>query len=194
MDSAGQSVRRRGQHDRFGPVGAGCAALGLLSAWLLCGCNQEFRNPWGPQPPRATTQPVPSPINLLLPRDIHIHPLTGGPRALDAKGRVRGIEVHLTARDAYGHSTKAFGEFRFELYEHRPNATDPKGKRLAVWDVSTMAPRANRDHWDEIRRMYEFRLQWDQSAQIGARLVIVAVFSSPFTERLFAQHIFVAGE
>jgi hypothetical protein len=161
---------------------------------VLAGCNGDSQGPWGPTPPRATSQPVPAPINLLLPRGISFQGFTGGPRALDAAGQAKGIEVHIAAKDSFGHATKAFGDFRFELYDFRPNATDPKGQRLAVWEVSTSDPRTNRDHWNEVHRTYEFRLGWDQTVPISTKLVLVAVFSSPFTERLFAQHTFVAGE
>jgi hypothetical protein len=149
----------------------------------------------GPSHPKATTQPVPAPIDLTLPRTIAFQGFTGGPRGLDSAGGSKGIEVHIATKDSFGHATKAFGEFRFELYDFHANATDPKGDRLAVWEVSTYDARANRDHWNEVHRMYEFRLGWDQSVPVGNKLVLVAVFSSPFTaERLFAQHIFTAGE
>ena len=164
--------------------------------WLApAGCeNWTFEGPFGPTPPRAASQPVPSPINLLLPRSINFQGWTGGPRALDSSGPARGIEAHVAAKDSFGHAAKAFGDFRFELYEFRANSTDPRGDRLAVWDVSASDPRVNRDHWNEVHRVYEFRLGLDQPLPIGTRLVLVAVFSSPFTERLFAQHVFTAGE
>jgi hypothetical protein len=172
------------------PAGLLVLALCLLTA----GCDGGSSGLPAPRPPRAGPQPVPAPINLLLPQGIQFQGFTGGPRVLDASGGAKGIEVHIAAKDAFGHAAKAFGEFRFELYDFLPSATDPKGQRLAVWDVATSDPRVNRDHWNEVHRMYEFRLGWDQTVPLGHKLVLEAVFSSPFTERLFAQHVFVAGE
>ena len=96
--------------------------------------------------------------------------------------------------DAFGNSAKAFGDFTFELYEFQPNSIEPKGTRLAVWEQTTLEARENLKFWDETRRMYEFRLQWDQAPAPGKKLVLVARFSSPFSERLFAQYIFISGE
>jgi hypothetical protein len=168
------------------------AALLLLAS---AGCNWDAQNPLGPRPPRATSQPVPAPINLLLPQSISFQGFTGGPRALDSSGSgAKGIEVHIAAKDSFGHAAKAFGDFRFEVYAFKPNSGDPRGERLAMWEVSASDPRVNRDHWNEVHRTYEFRLGWDQPVPVGTKLVLAAVFSSPFTERLFAQHVFVAGE
>ena len=180
---------------RRGRIAIAWVLAAAAGAWpALSGCSGGSLGAGGPTPPKGTTQPVPAPINLLLPRSIQFQGFTGGPRPLEASGGARGIEVHIAAKDSFGHAAKAFGDFRFELYDFRPNAADPRGPRLAVWDVSTSDPRVNRDHWNEVHRTYEFRLGWDQPVGIGHKLVLEAVFSSPFTERLFAQHIFVAGE
>lgn len=136
---------------------------------------------------------VPSPIDKTLPHRISIHPYTGGPRALDDEGTL-GLEVQIAALDSFGDNTKAFGDFRLELFEFRRNVLDPKGARLAVWEVDLLDPAQNHRHWDKFRQMYEFRLQWDHPASMGRRLVLKATFASPFTERLFDQGEFIAGE
>ena len=171
---------------------AACAApLGLA----LGGCQgSTFENSLPVLGPRPTSQPVPPPIDLLLPRSISFQGFTGGPRALDPAGQSRGIEVFIAAKDSFGHAAKAFGDFRLVLYAFRANSSDPRGTFLADWVVSTADARSNRGHWNEVHRMYEFRLGWDQTVPIGTKLVLEAVFSSPFTERLFAQHVFTAGE
>ncbi len=161
--------------------------LGTLlaaAAWSVGGCDQLK--------PVPTTQPVPSPINMLLPKSIHIHPLTGGSRVFE--GGLRGLEVQLAAKDSFGNTTKAFGDFVFELYDYRPNSPDPKGPRIAVWEESTLDPKLNSRFWDETRRMYEFRLQWDYTPTPGRKFVVTVRFSSPFSERLFAQYTFITGE
>lgn len=165
-------------------LAASLAVALTAAAWSTGGCGSVW--------PRPASQPVPSPINLLLPKSIHVHPLTGGPRTFD--NGTRGLEVQIAAKDAFGNSAKAFGEFTFELYDFQPNSIEPKGARLAVWEQTTLDASENLKFWDETRRMYEFRLQWDQIPGPGKKLVLVARFASPFTERLFSQYTFVTGE
>ncbi len=136
---------------------------------------------------------VPQPINLLLPRQIRIHPFTGT-RTFAEAGGIRGIDVRIEAIDAYDDTTKAYGNFRFELYAFRGNSLDPKGEQLTVWNVPLSEPDDNLLHWDSIIRAYKFKLQWDQPIPVGRQFVLVAVFSSRFTERLFDQRVFVAGQ
>jgi hypothetical protein len=129
---------------------------------------------------------VPSPVNLLLPHAIRIHPFTGL-RGLDASGKVRGLEVRMEALDAYQDSTKAFGTFHFELYHFKPFSGDRKGERIETWEVDLMNPRENIIHWDPITRAYIFKLQLYRAVPAGQRLVLTASFDSPFNkERLFA--------
>ena len=47
--------------------------------------------------------------------------------------------------------------------------------------------------WD-VSLAYKFRLRWDQGIPVGRRFVLVTTFTSPYTERLFAERLFVAGE
>ncbi|HAU36910.1 MAG TPA: hypothetical protein DCX07_04250, partial [Phycisphaerales bacterium] len=90
--------------------------------------------------------------------------------------------------------TKAFGDFRFELHEFVPNATDPKGRRLSTWDVSVVDPKTNLLHWDGITRTYQFKLKWVNPVPVGERFVLRAVFSSPHTDRLFDERVLVSGQ
>ena len=141
----------------------------------------------------AAAQPVPEPINLLLPKTVRIHPFTGT-RSFDEAGGIRGIDVRIEAIDHYGDPIKAFGQMRFELFRFKPNSTDPKGKRIAVWEESIIAPKKNLVHWDKITRTYEFKLQWDSPIPVGRKFVLQAVFTSPFTERMFAERVFISGQ
>jgi hypothetical protein len=140
-----------------------------------------------------TAQQVPQPISLMLPKSIAIHPFTGM-RVFDDAGGVKGIDVRIEAKDSYGDSTRAFGDYRFELYTFRPNSLDPKDAQIATWEVPLTDPKVNRLHWDNITRTYKFRLQWNQPIPVGQHFVIVVVFSSPLTERMFAERVFVSGQ
>jgi hypothetical protein len=141
----------------------------------------------------ATSQPVPYPVSLMLPKSISLHPFTGM-RVFDEAGGIKGIDVRIEAKDAYDDTTRAFGDFRFELYTFRTNNVDPKNVKIASWDVPLTDSRANRLHWDNITRTYKFRLQWGQAIAVGERFVLVVTFSSPFTERIFAERVFIAGQ
>ncbi len=172
----------------LGPALAWCG-LSLLLTVAVAGCKGDVLTGGAD----GGEQSVPGPINLLLPHEIRIHPFTGT-RTFDEAGGVRGIEVRVEARDAYADPTKAFGEFRFELYDYKPNRPDHRGDRLAMWRESLLEPEKNLVHWDEITRTYEFKLQWARAIPVGRRFVLVAVFDSPFTRRLFAERTAISGE
>jgi len=69
---------------------------------------------------------IPAPINALLPQKIEVHPFTRI-GLLSQRGDIHGIDLCVRAVDSYGDATKAFGKFRFELYQFKPASPDPKG-------------------------------------------------------------------
>lgn len=152
---------------------------------LVGGCNGSFQ----PNRPAAARQNVPEPLNALLPTQIRIHPFTGT-RAFSEKGDVRGLDVRIEAIDAYGDANKAFGKFRFELYQFTPNSPDPKGARVAVWNVNVEDFKTNRRHWNKVHQTYQFKLAWNRPI---LKFVLVAVFQSRFGGRLFDERVFVTG-
>ncbi len=141
----------------------------------------------------AGAKEVPEPIDILLPQKIRIHAFTGM-RVFDENGDLKGIEVRIEAKDGFDDSNKAFGDFIFELYRYRGNNVDPKGERIAVWEEHLLDPYDNLKHWHSISRTYRFKLHWDKPITTGQRFVLVAIFTSPFTERLFDEYVFVAGQ
>lgn len=157
-------------------------AMMLAAAWAA-GCN-------GPAPKDSE---IPQPLSLSLPKAISIHPFTGT-RVFDDEGHLRGIDVQIEVLDSFGDSTRAFGDFRFELYTYQPNRPDPKGMRVAVWNESLMTGDKSALHWDRIKRLHQFKLQWDRPIPVGQEFVLVAVFDSPWTPRLFNERVFVAGQ
>jgi len=138
---------------------------------------------------------VPQPVNLLLPKSINIHPFTKT-RTFDQAGGIRGVNVTVVAFNAFHEATKAFGSFRFEVHTFQSNNLEPKGKLRGIWEVepSLLDPRENLRYWNRSQQMYEFKLQWDKPIPVGRKFVLVAVFTSPFTQRLTAQRIFTSGE
>ena len=182
---------------RLSSAAAGRLLLALLAAAGPIGCQSNWMSgfwPRDPSPPLPGSVEVPEPLNLLLPSEIKIHSFTGT-RTFDEKaGGVRGIDVRVEAIDAYGDSTKAFGDFRFEIWTYIPNSLNKKGTQLSTGSESVRQPRKNLVHWDKCARAYRFKLKWDQSIPVGQRFVLVAVFESPFTQRLYNDHVFISGE
>ena len=174
-------------------------ALAALLAAGAAGCDGgkfDLKPPWetaSTQRPEPAAKQVPEPIHLLLPKAVRIHPFTGT-RTFDEAGGVKGIDVRVEAIDAYGDGAKAFGNFQFALYEHRPDSSDPKGRRIATWEEDLLEPRKNLLHWDSITRAYAFKLQWYRPIPVGARFVLTVDFSSPFTERKSAERVFISGQ
>ena len=132
---------------------------------------------------------VPKPIDYLLPKRIRIHRFTTAGKLTKDDGAV-GISVRVEATDHFGDSGKAFGQFRFELYSFRDSNADPKGNRIRVWEVPLMDVKKNLLHWDQIARVYNFKLQCDQAIAPGQPFVLMVVFSSPFTERRIDERKF----
>jgi len=175
---------------------------------LVAGCGDMEFNPakWfgrsgGPVP---TTQPagseyasvdVPEPVNLLLPKSINIHHFTKT-RMFDEAGGIGGVDVRIEMLNAFQEATKAFGDFRFELYSHRDHSIEPKDKICGVWEVkpSLLDPKENLRYWKRSQTMYEFKLQWDEPIPVGTKFVLVVVFTSPFTPRMTAQRVFISGQ
>ena len=169
---------------------AGCA-------WMLGGCDDSAALTAGGS--RDVTsrpgvqQELPDDVRPLLPVSSHIHPFTGT-RTFDKAGGVKGLEVRLEVLDAYEDQIKAYGDFRFELYRLKPNSLDKRGELVDNWPVSLRDPDANSLHWDRITRTYVFKLQWYKPIPVGQQYVLDAVFSSPYTVRLFDQRVFVSGQ
>jgi hypothetical protein len=167
-------------------------AFGALIA-LGGGCNDPRWSLEAKGSSPEAPQAVPKPINLMLPKAVRIHPFTGT-RTFDEAGGIKGLDVRAEVIDYYEDAAKAFGSFRFEMYHFIPNSTDPKGKRIATWDEDLLEPKKNLLHWDKITRTYEFKLQWTEAIPIGQRFVLEVTFTSPFTDRLFDQRVFISGQ
>ena len=171
----------------------------IISALLipaLLGCSSSEKGSWSfgtKAPPSDRPQSIPEPINLLLPASIRLHPFTGT-RTFDENGGIRGVDVRIEAMDHLGDATKAFGEFRFEMYKFVANSQDPKGDLIATWAEDVLSPKKNLLHWDKITRTYEFKLQWNKPIPVGNRFVLLATFKSPFTERMYAERVFISGQ
>ncbi len=135
------------------------------------------------------TEKIPSPINLLLPETLEIHPFTQTGSFDKSAG---GVHARIQARDAFGDPTKAFGTLRFQLFEFKTQNQSQKGRQLEQWEVSISQPERNLVHWNRHLRSYEFKLGCNRS--LTGRLVFVVTFTSPFTPRLSAERQITVGQ
>lgn len=156
---------------------------------LTGGCDGQHRPGYPSDGPQRVE--IPEPVNALLPRQILIHPFTGTSVFSEA-GDIKGIDVRIEARDAYGDNTKAFGQFRFELYHFKPNSLDPKGALIAVWNENIDNLKKNRLHWKKVHKLYQFKLALSQAISSQTKFVLAAVFQSRFTDRLFDERVFIS--
>ena len=154
----------------------------LLTAAMAGGCDGAGRNGTPATGPAA-----------MLPRQVRIHAFSST-RPFAVEGGINGIDLRVEALDEFGDTTKAFGEFRFEMYEYRRHSEDPRGQRLNVWVVALEDPKENLAHWDGISRTYRFRLGWASPLPAGRQFVMAVVHSSPYGPRLFDQRVLVSGE
>jgi len=72
------------------------------------------------------------------------------------------IETYVRLTDQFGDPLKALGQFSFELFEYRPAASDPRGRRFSIngvqkFDLTEID--ANQRHWDSITGNYRFTLK-----------------------------------
>lgn len=164
---------------RGGTVVAGL----LVIAMALGGCRPEAAD---------VARPVPAPIHLLLPRELKFHSFSKTNRVFDGDGK--GMEVFVQALDAFGDPTKAFGTFRFEMYSPQPGRPGERGTQVATWEIDVYDPEDNLRHWNSFAPAYKFRLRWAHPVPLGQEFILVAVFSSPHTRRIFAEQEFISGQ
>ncbi len=163
------------------------AVVAVLAVAVVGGCdpNELF----------IDSNNVPEPFVWLLPDTIEIHFFTKTRTPLKIDGeKVTGLLVHIQAKDVTGVPVKAFGEFRIEAYAYRPNHPDPKGKMREYWTIPLNQLKDNLAYWDPTSKTYAFPLQWSNPIPVGEKLMLVAVFDSPYTRRMSTERQFVSGE
>lgn len=153
-------------------------AFAMITAALLAtGCEIKPINHGHYQ-----TEYVPRPISLLLPKQVKFHGFT------QISKDQKTIEAYLSALDSYNDNNKAFGSFRFELYQYNAFAPGKKGKQLAQWEfVGLQDPKLNALHWDSISQSYKFSMKGGPFT--ASKYVLHAVFSSKFSKRLTCDKI-----
>jgi len=72
------------------------------------------------------------------------------------------LKIYIDLLDTAGVRIKSPGTFRFELYEYIPRTSQPKGKRIFIWDdIDLREISANNKLWRDHLRAYQFDLTID---------------------------------
>lgn len=129
----------------------------------------------------------------LLPRTIRLHQFTGT-RIFGESSVVQGIEARVELEDHFGDPAKAFGVCRFEMFRYLKGESDPRGKRIGVWQIDLNELETNRQYWDGLSQTYKFLLQCKQPVPLGERYVLRVYFLPQQGQRLMDERVFLAGE
>ncbi|MBN1126126.1 MAG: hypothetical protein JXA82_14050 [Sedimentisphaerales bacterium] len=116
-----------------------------------------------PFPPASSRTPpnVPKQLDVsqgYLPTHIRIMGLTGFKHG-EYGADTAALEVYIDMLDHFDCRIKAPGIFRLELYEYVPRSSNPRGKRIMIWDdIDLTDAGANNEFWRDFLRCYQFNL------------------------------------
>ena len=151
------------------------SAIALLLLFASAGCDIKFNNN------DTHVDNVPRPINLIIKKKMKAHGFT------QIQKNRRDIDLYIKAIDAFQDGTKAFGDFRFELYELDTHAigSDKKGKLVDRWEcVGLDDPKLNATHWDRTTSSYHFKLQTPRKLKAD-KYILSGCFKSRFSSKIF---------
>ena len=125
-------------------------------------------------------------LSLLMPKRIEIVEPFTNVKSFDDNATPDGIELLLQAVNSLDNPGQMIvGNMRFELYEYVPASGDRRGRRLEYWDLALATAESQRDHWNQVTQMYEFRLRVDPAVlPIEDRYVLAVTYNSPLGDRL----------
>jgi len=128
-------------------------------------------------------------LSLLMPQRIEIVEPFTRVKSFDNDRKPDGIELLLRAVNALDNpGLMIVGDVRFELYEFVPASGDNRGKRLDTWDISLNTRNDQKDYWNQVTQMYEFRLWVDPAVLPNEnRYMMVVTYQSPLGDRLSAD-------
>ena len=131
----------------------------MLAVALLAGC-QPSKRPNGLQ--KANGEPATAGADSITwpfwPRFVRIHPLTRFTTDRET-GRLL-IEARLEFLDSEEHTTKGFGQVRFDLHSASQRGDS---RSLENWNEDLRDLTVNLTHFDDVTRTYLFRLQVDEA-------------------------------
>jgi hypothetical protein len=162
-------------------------ALKALSTAVLAtmiGCNPIE----GPVDPPQVVDPHTDETIItwpFWPTSLRVHPLTRLTR--DAKTGDRVLEVRFEFVDRYGHTTKALGKMRVDLYD----ADAPSSVEILQWNVDLQNLHDNLTYYDEVTRTYLLRIVLDEEVAALPRRGLIHVFFLSARERMLDAKLVV---
>lgn len=151
----------------------------LLCAIAPAGCGQ-------PASSNGTEPTVDDLRKLTQPQQLVVLPFTK-PKSFDDDAIPDGVEATVRVTDVMNDPVKAWGMFRFELYERRPASGDPRGNRLQNWSKAIGTVEDQKNYWDRVTQTYRFPLGWEgQPLQPDRTYVLDVTFAPPGADRIFA--------
>ena len=158
---------------RYGLLSAGAVILTLAA-----GCQAP--------PMRAVDSADVAVLSVLLPNAIKIvEPFTVLGSA-EGDQKQDWIELWLQAQNVLDSpGLMIAGSLRVELNEHLPARGNAKGPRLEHWNVDLVTIQDQRDYWNTVTQMYEFRLGFDPKRVPHAdKYVVTVIYQPPIGDRL----------
>lgn len=143
----------------------------LAAAWLGLGVAAcAFKGP----SPRDTpsSEAAPAQVWRAQPVRMRVYPSSRFLREDD----VSLLEARVEFTDENGDTTKAVGQFRFDLYAATRAAQPRVGARLYGWTVPVYTRQENLMFYDPITRAYLFRLKLDSLSVVGEASLLRVVF------------------
>lgn len=125
-------------------------------------------------------------LSVLLPSAINIvEPFTIIGSAGGEK-KQEWIELWLQAQNVLNSpGLMIAGKLRVELNEYLPARGDAKGPRLEHWNIDLATIQDQRDYWNTVTQMYEFRLGFDpQRVPHADKYVVTVIYQPPIGDRL----------
>jgi len=160
-------------------------AVGFLGYFLTLGSLVGCAN----DPLARPTSRTPVDQLLFSPASMRLHPVFTQVRDWTGDGKPDGIEAVVEIQDAFGDPTKAAGRLIFELYEHRPQNPDPRGRRLEnPWEGRLDSMEDQRARYNRVNRAYIFQLEF-ADIKTSDSYVLTASFELSAGGRFFDRTI-----
>ena len=126
---------------------------------------------------------------LLMPKAISIMPFTRV-ESFDSDDRLDGIALLLRPINLLGDPVNIVGDVRSELFDYRQASGDPKGNRVAMWNVSIRTEQDQLKHWSSTTQTYEFRLAFETSVvPKHGKYVLEVTYNTPLGTHLTDEYI-----
>lgn len=128
-------------------------------------------------------------LMLLMPEKIAVMPFTRV-ESFDNDDRPDGVALLVRPINVLGDPVNIVGDVRAELFEFVQASGDPKGDRIAMWNIALSSKRDQLKHWSSTTQMYEFRLEFDTDVVPKHRKYVLEVtYNTPLGTHLTDEYI-----